>query len=69
MKYQALSPEAKKQAEVFLDFLWSTQKVKKPFNMADWKQRIKTIPQWSEEDVDALEENSKLFNKWASPGW
>ena len=68
-KYQSLSPEAKKQAEVFLDFLLSNQKVSKSFNMTEWKDKIKEIPEWSEEDIAVFEDNRKLFNQWSASSW
>ena len=68
-KYQSLSPEAKKQAEVFLDFMLSNQKVSKSFNMTEWKDKIKEIPEWSEEDIAVFEENRKLFNQWSASSW
>lgn len=68
-KYQSLSPEAKKQVEAFLDFLLSNQQESKPINAQAWKEKIKSIPQWSEEDVDIFDENARLFNQWPSTTW
>lgn len=68
-KYQSLNPEAKKQAEVFLDFLLSNQKVSKSFNMREWKEKIKEIPEWSEQDIAVFEENRELFNQWPASSW
>ena len=32
--------------------------------MKAWKEKSKGVSAWSEEDVKAIEENSKLFNHW-----
>ena len=73
VKYNTLSPEGQQegQQEVndFLDFMLSKYKDKKLFKMQSWKEKIKTVSVWSEEDVKVFEENSKLFNQWKAEEW
>src|SRR5690606_25006838 len=61
IKYNALSPEIQREVDDFLDFLLSKYKDKKNFDMKSWKEKIKGVSVWSEEDVKVFEENSKLF--------
>ena len=68
-KYHALSPETQQQVDDFLDFMLTKDQEKKTFDMKAWKEKIKEVSVWSEEDVAVFEENRKLFNQWKSPEW
>lgn len=68
-KYRALSPDTQQQVDDFIDFLLAKDQTKKPFDMKAWKEKIKSVSVWSEEDVQVFEENRKLFNNWKSPEW
>ncbi|MEM9674312.1 MAG: hypothetical protein ACFB15_28955 [Cyclobacteriaceae bacterium] len=68
-KYQALSPQTQQQVDDFIDFLLTKDQANKPFNMKAWKEKIKSVSVWSEEDLQVFEENRKLFNNWRSPEW
>lgn len=63
-KYNKLSPDGQQKVNDFLDFLISKHKAQKPFDMKIWKEKIKEVSVWSEEDVKAFEKNDKLFNQW-----
>ena len=67
-KYESLDPRAKKQVEEILELLLKRQN-NNFFDMTSWKERIKSIPKWSEEDLTAFEENKKMFNQWPSYKW
>ena len=69
VKYNALSPEVQQEVNDFLDFMLSKYKDKKPFDIKAWKEKIKGIPAWSEEDLKIFEENSKLFGQWKTEEW
>ena len=68
-KYHALSPETQQQVDDFLDFMLVKDQNRKSFDMRAWKEKIKSVGVWSEEDVQPFEENRKLFNQWQSPEW
>ena len=50
-KYRALSPETQQQVDDFVDFMLAKDRSKKPFDMKAWKEKIKSVSVWSEEDV------------------
>ena len=68
-KYNALSPERQREVDDFLDFMLSKSKDKKLIDMKSWKEKIKGVSVWSEEDVKVFEENRKLFNQWTTEKW
>ena len=68
-KYRTLSPETQQQVDDFVDFMLAKDRSKRPFDMKAWKEKIKSVSVWSEEDVAAFEENRRLFNQWKSPEW
>ena len=68
-KYNALSPERQREVNDFLDFMLSKSKDKKLIDMKSWKEKIKGVSVWSEEDVKVFEENRKLFNQWTTEKW
>ena len=37
--------------------------------MKAWKEKIKSVGVWLEEDVAVFEENRKWVNQWKSPEW
>lgn len=69
LKYNTLSPEGQQEVNDFLDFLLSKHEDQKPFDMKIWKEKIKEVSVWSEEDIKAFEENDKLFNHWKTEEW
>lgn len=69
VKYNTLSPEVQQEVNDFLDFMLSKYKDKKPFDMKAWKEKIKGVSVWSEEDLKVFEENSKLFGQWKTEEW
>ena len=69
MKYHALSPETQQQVDDFVDFMLAKDQSGKSFDMKAWKEKIKSVGVWSEEDVQVFEENRKLFSNWKSPEW
>jgi hypothetical protein len=68
-KYNTLSPQGKQEVNDFLDFMLSKYQDKKPFDIKAWKEKIKEVSVWSEEDVKVFEENSKIFNQWKTEEW
>ena len=69
VKYNALSPEMQREVNDFLDFMLSKSKGKEIFDVKSWKEKIKGISVWSEDDVKIFEENKDLFNKWKTEEW
>ncbi len=64
-----LNKESQKEVHDFLDFLLSKQMRKKNTSKSSYKKRILSVSTWSEEDVDEVEKNSKLFNNWKINEW
>ena len=54
LKYNMLDENARKQLNDFIDFLLSKKKKKPDFS--EYYNRIQTVSQWSEEDVEYLRE-------------
>lgn len=69
IKYGMLNKESQKEVHDFLDFLLSKQMRKKNTSKSSYKKRILSVSTWSEEDVDEVEKNSKLFNNWKINEW
>ena len=57
-KYRTLSPETQQQVDDFVDFMLAKQS-KNSFDMKAWKEKIKSVSVWSEEDVQVFEETRK----------
>lgn len=68
-KYNTLSPQGKQEVNDFLDFILSKNQNKPSFDMKSWKEKIKNISTWTEEDIKAYDENSQLFNQWKTEEW
>jgi hypothetical protein len=51
VKYQALSPAIQREVDDFLDFVLQKHAGKRPFNMKEWKKRIKKVSVWTEDDI------------------
>ncbi len=66
LKYNLLDENAKKQIDDFIDFLLSRKK-KEPDN-SEYYNRIQTVSQWSEKDVEYLREIKNNFN-WKVEEW
>ena len=63
VKYKMLDAEKRKILDDFLDFLISKNKSEaKLKSKAEYVQRIQTVSQWSEEDVDYLKEVKQNYN-------
>ncbi len=61
LKYNMLDENARKQLNDFIDFLLSKNKKKKP-DFSEYYNRIQTVSQWSEEDVEYLREIENNYN-------
>ncbi len=68
-KYSALSPQGQQEVDDFLDFILSKNKDIKSFDMKAWKEKIKGVSVWSEEDLKGFDENGQLFNQWKTEEW
>ncbi len=64
-----LNKESQKEVHDFLDFLLSKQMRKNNTSKSSYKKRILSVSTWSEEDVDEVVKNSKLFNNWKINEW
>jgi hypothetical protein len=63
VKYHALSPAIQREVDDFLDFVLQKHTGKKLFNMREWKKRIKKVSVWTDDDIQAIKENSKHIGK------
>lgn len=68
-KYNTLSPQEQQEVNDFLDFILSKHQNKPSFDMKAWKEKIKNISSWTEEEIKAFDENSQLFNQWKTEEW
>lgn len=68
-KYNSLSPDIQKEVNDFLDFLMSKHKHQKQFDMKSWKNKVKNISRWKEEDLKGIEKGVQQFNLWKPEKW
>ena len=68
-KYNTLSPQGQQEVNDFLDFILSKYQNKLSFDMKAWKEKIKSVSTWPEEDIKAFDENNQLFNQWKTEEW
>jgi hypothetical protein len=66
-KYDALSPEGQQEVDNFIDFMLIRHK--KTFDIQSWKEKIKGVSVWSEDDVKVFDENQQMFNQWKTEEW
>lgn len=69
VKYNTLSPDIQKEVNDFLDFMLSKHKGKKIFDIKSWKNKIKNVSTWADEDIKAFEEGQQQFNQWKNEEW
>jgi hypothetical protein len=68
--YSQLSEIQRRQLLAYADSLLLHQKAKKSEgDLSLWKEKIKSVSTWSEEDILAIEANSKKLNNWKIPEW
>ncbi len=68
LKYEKLDFLSQKEVNDFIDFLL-TKKDKNYFDLLSYKEKIKKITVWSDEDLKVFDENKKLFNNWNIEEW
>ena len=64
VKYESLDTRLQKQVVYFIDYLISIKNTITPKNMSEYKKKIINVSTWSDEDVNNINENTKIFNKW-----
>jgi hypothetical protein len=67
LKYNMLDENARKQLNDFIDFLLSKHKKSEP-DFLEYYDRIQTVSQWSEADVEYLREIENNYN-WKVEEW
>jgi len=67
LKYNMLDENARKQLNDFIDFLLSKNKKSEP-DLLEYYDRIQTVSQWSEADVEYLREIENNYN-WKVEEW
>ena len=68
--YSQLSETQRMQLLAYADILLLQQKVKQSEgDLTKWKEKIKNISLWSEQDVSVIENNAKKLNQWKIPEW
>ncbi|PSL32750.1 hypothetical protein [Dyadobacter jiangsuensis] len=68
--YNQLSETQQKQLVAFANLLLLKQRTKQSTgNLTDWKDKITKVSTWTEEDIRALEQNSKHLNEWRVQDW
>lgn len=69
IKYNTLSPDIQKEVNDFLDFMLSKYNGKKIFDIKSWKNKIKNVSTWTDEDIKVFEEGRQQFNQWKTEEW
>lgn len=68
--YNQLSEPQRRQLIAYADVLLLKQKAKQSDgDIAVWKEKIKKISIWSDEDIKELEANTKNLNQWKVQEW
>jgi hypothetical protein len=68
-KYNKLSPDFQKQVDDFLDFLLLKYKGEKAFDIKVWKNKVKNVSAWTDEDIKSFEEAKQYFSQWKIEEW
>lgn len=69
IKFGLLDPLRRQEILDFLDFLLSKQQEEKAESFDSYKTSILKVSTWSEEDIEAMQANSKKMNTWQVPEW
>ncbi|MCV9387563.1 DUF2281 domain-containing protein [Reichenbachiella ulvae] len=69
LKYNELPPSVQEEVKDFLDALLSKHKGRSAFDMKGWKNKIKSVSTWTQEDIDQLEEGGKTINQLKVEEW
>ena len=68
--YNQLSETQRRILLAYADNLLLQQKIKQSEgNLEKWKEKIKSITPWNEDDILVLQENIKKLNQWKIPEW
>jgi len=68
--YNQLSETQRRILLAYADTLLLQQKSKQTEgNIEKWKEKIKNITPWNEDEVLVLQENIKKLNQWKIPEW
>ncbi|MBK7406623.1 MAG: hypothetical protein IPL49_18130 [Saprospirales bacterium] len=69
VKFGLLDPIKRQEILDFLDFLLSKQKKERAGSFKSYKEQILQVSTWSEEDISAVQTNSKKLSQWQAPEW
>lgn len=68
--FNQLSEPQRRQLIAYADMLLLKQKAKQSDgDLTDWKEKIKKVSVWSDDDIRELETNAKNFNQWKVQEW
>lgn len=69
-KYDTLSKDAQKKVDAFIELIAKqAQPGEKKADLSAWKQKIKNVSVWSDEDVSIMERNSESLGEWEVQEW
>ncbi|TDE11938.1 hypothetical protein [Dyadobacter psychrotolerans] len=70
LAYNQLDEIQRRQLIAYADTLLAQQKAKQSEgNLAVWKDKIKSVSIWSDNEIKIIEESSKKLNQWEIPEW
>lgn len=69
LKYRLLDKQSKTEINDFLDFLLSKSKLKNSYDISNYKKRILTVSDWTDDDILIFQNNNKQFNNWKVEEW
>lgn len=68
--YNQLSELQRRQLIAYADMLLLKQKAKQSDgDLTGWKEKIKKVSTWSDNDIKELEANAKNLNQWKVQEW
>lgn len=68
-KYTLLDKQSKKEIRDLIDFLLFKKKKRKPSPLSLYKKKILRVSQWSDEDIEHIEQNQTLLRGWKPKDW
>ncbi|MBN1926248.1 MAG: hypothetical protein JW798_10455 [Prolixibacteraceae bacterium] len=69
LKYNQLNKSARREVNDFMDFLLNRQKTNNHNFLSTYKEKIRTVSVWTEDDCKIFETNQKTFNQWKVQEW
>ena len=69
LKFNSLDSVSRKEVLDFLDFLLVKRTKKVKSEVEEYKNKILSVSQWSEADINEIQKDIQLFGQWKTQEW